>query len=219
MLGVGVQMRGSRNPPPRWLTTPPGSPYVKSLYSLSFLLFFPVPPHRGGRLETESRGDFIDGRKQKRSTIRFHLIRHEALQARIQLRSVALSPHLTLQFTQLSNSMMHACLGSGCRWEAPGIRCHDRQLPRQDPRMSSLSIPFPFSSLSLLASAFQTLGGQGLSLTLLLSFLFASLINYYYTRWWHIINYNAIKNNGIIPHNYANHRTSMSRVRTHWLYN
>ena len=48
--------------------------------------------------------------------------------------------------------------------------------------MSSLSSPFPFSSLSLLASAFQTLGGQGLSLTLLLSFLFASLINYYYTR-------------------------------------
>ena len=89
-------------------------------------------------------------------------------------------PHLTLQFTQLSNSMMHACLGSGCRWEAPGIRCHDRQLPRQDPRMSSLSIPFPFSSLSLLASAFQTLGGQGLSLTQLLSFLFASLINYCY---------------------------------------
>ena len=46
--------------------------------------------------------------------------------------------------------------------------------------MSSLSIPFPFSSLSLLASAFQTLGGQGLSLTQLLSFLFASLINYCY---------------------------------------
>jgi hypothetical protein len=32
----------------------------------------------------------------------------------------------------------------------------------------------------LIASAFQTLGGQALSLTLLLSFLFASLINYCY---------------------------------------
>jgi len=39
--------------------------------------------------------------------------------------------------------------------------------------------PFFFSSLSLLASALQTLGGQGLSLTLLLFFVFASLIDYY----------------------------------------
>ena len=44
--------------------------------------------------------------------------------------------------------------------------------------MSSLSIRFPSSSPSLLASAFQTLGGQGLSLTLLLLFVFASLIDY-----------------------------------------
>ena len=53
--------------------------------------------------------------------------------------------------------------------------------------MSSLSIPFPFSSLSLLASALQTLGGQGLSLNSSLLFVCVTnqlllLLLLYYTR-------------------------------------